>query len=132
MATFRQGQRVSVIRGHPTGPGTVHDVIGGPVDHLYRVLMDTPGETGLRIMAQASAASLLPAEAIPAYTVGQRVTYLGRGATITDVSSATVTDDPGTSAVYVLCDRDPPEMFSGVEHEYVFIMPAWKLHAYAR
>ena len=131
MATFRQGQRVSVISGHPTGLGTVHDVIGGPVDHLYRVLMDVPGETG-RIMAQASASSLLSSEAIPAYDIGQRITYLGRGATITDVSAAPVAGDPGSANVYVLCDRDPPEMFSGVEHEYVFIMPAWKLHAYSR
>lgn len=132
MPAFSQGQRVTVIHGHPKGLGTVHDVYGGPQDALYRVLMDQPGDDGMRTMAQADERALVPAPAIEPYSVGQRVTYLGRGARVTDVAPNGTPEMPGVPMVYVLCDRDPPELFNGVEHEYIFIMPAWKLHAYAR
>ncbi len=132
MPIFSQGQRVTVTRGYPQGSGTIFDVYGGPQDRLYRVLMDQPGDDGQRTMANADEAALQVAPAIMPYSIGQRVTYLGRGAIITDVAPDGTPDHPDIPMVYVLCDRDPEELFSGVEHEYVFIMPAWKLHALAR
>ena len=83
-------------------------------------------------MALADERALSPAPAIEPYSVGQRVTYLGRGAVITDVAPNGTAEMPGVPMVYILCDRDPPELFSGVEHEYIFIMPAWKFHALSR
>ena len=69
---------------------------------------------------------------IEPYVVGQRVTYRSRGAVITDVEESGSLTDPRDDRVFVLCDRDPPELWSGVEHESIIILPAWKLFAYTR
>jgi hypothetical protein len=130
MAAFAQGQRVRVTLGDPRGLGTVHDLYGGPYNVSYRVLMDQRGDDGQRTMALAHDFQMEAAEPIAPYVVGQRVTYLARGAIITDVEPSGHPTDPRGDMLYVLCDRDPPELFSGVEHEYIFIMPAWKLYAY--
>lgn len=132
MSLYAQGQRVNVMLGYPTGLGTVHDIYGGPGDVQYRILMDYRGDDGQRVMVPAQDIHLEPADPIQAYAPLQRVTYLGRGATITDIARSGDLDDPRDDMLYVLCDRDPPEIFSGVEHEYIFVMPSWKLHAYAK
>ena len=132
MALFAQGQRVTVTNCHPSGLGTIHDVYGGPVDVQYRVLMDQVGDDGLKTMAMTRDADMTPAAPIEPYVVGQRVTYRARGAVITDVGPSGHPTDPRDDLVYVLCDRDPPELWSGVEHESIIILPAWKLFAYTR
>lgn len=132
MARFLLGQRVTVLQGYPLGLGTVHDVSGGPVDYSYKVLMDQRGEDGRRIMAMSTGPDLAHASPIAPYVIGQRVTYFGRGGIITDLIPATSPDDPRDAVLRVRCDQDPVELFSGVEHAYLFVMPAWKLHAYAR
>jgi hypothetical protein len=132
MPQFRLGQRVTVLHGDPHGLGTIHDVYGGPTDAAYRVLMDQRGEDGCRVMAEAYDTGLVAADPIEPYTLGQRVTYLGRAATITDLVPPTDAEDPRDAVLEVACDLDPPELFSGVEHHYTFVMPAWKLYAYAR
>lgn len=120
---YVQGQRVNVITGYPTGPGTIHDVYGGPTDDQYRVLMDEPGEDGLRIYADIQAWQAEPAPPIVPYAVGDRVTYQGRLCLVTDADERDV---------YLLAERDPPELWSDLEHEYIWILPHWKLHAYTR
>lgn len=120
---FVQWQRVNVTIGYPTGPGTVHDVYGGPTDDAYRVLMDDPGEDGMRIYADILAYQAEPAAAIPLYQVGDRVVYQGRSCLVTDADERDV---------YILADRDPPELWSDLEHEYIWIMPHGKLYAYTR
>jgi hypothetical protein len=132
MAAFTQGQRVTVNSGYPSGLGTVWSVYGGPVDSQYLVLMDQPGEDGLKTMATVQEFQVTAAPPIQAYQVGQRVTYLARGATITDIQRSSDPNNPKDDLLYVLCDRDPPELFSGVEHEYIFILPSWKLFASRR
>src|SRR5688500_13992108 len=104
MPAFSQGQRVTVIHGYPSGLGTVYDLYGSPQDCLYRVLMDQRGEDGQRTMALADERALSPAPAIEPYSVGQRVTYLGRGAVVTDVAPNGTAEMPGVPMVYVLCD----------------------------
>lgn len=132
MPRFAQGQRVTVTNCHPVGLGTIHDVYGGPYDVQYRVLMDQVGEDGLRTMAMTRDTDMVAAEPIQPYVALQRVTYRSRGATITDVEPSGHPTDPRDDLVYVLCDRDPPELWSGVEHETATILPAWKLFAYSR
>lgn len=132
MPAFSQGQRVLVSIGFPRGIGTVHDVFGGPDGVQYRVLMDQRGDDGQRTMAVTRDFQMEEADPIAPYAVGQRVTYLARGATVTDIEPSGHPTDPRDDMLYVLCDRDPPELWSGVEHEYIFILPAWKLYAYPR
>jgi hypothetical protein len=132
MSKFLLGQRVTVIHGDPSGLGTVHDVYGGPVDFSYRVLMDQRGEDGNRTMAMTYDDAIVPADPITPYTLGQRVTYFGRAGTITDLIPETDQEDPRDAVLEISCDEDPPECFSGVRHNYIFVVPAWKLHAYAR
>ncbi len=132
MSQFLLGQRVTVVHGEPKGLGTVHDVYGGSVDFSYRVLMDQRGEDGNRIMAMTMENTMVAADPILPYRLEQRVTYFGRAATITDIVPPTDDEDFRDAVVEVACDLDPAEMFSGVEHHYVFVMPAWKLYAYAR
>jgi hypothetical protein len=132
MPAFAQGQRVVVTLGSPCGLGTVHDVFGGPDGAQYRVLMDQRGEDGQRAMAITRDFQMEASAPIAPYAVGQRVTYLARGATVTDVEPSGDPDDPRDDVLYVLCDRDPPELWTGIEHAYIFILPAWKLHAYPR
>ena len=132
MPKFRIGQRVTVLHGYPIGLGTIHDVYGGPEDAAYRVLMDQRGEDGNRVMADVYDSSLVLADPIEPYLLHQRVTYFGRSAEITNLVPPTDEEDPGDAVLEVVCDLDPPECFSGVQHQYTFVMPAWKLHAYAR
>jgi hypothetical protein len=132
MAAFLLGQRVVVNEGYPTGIGTIHGVIGGPVDFSYQVLMDQRGEDGQRIMAMSTGPDLSPSIPILPYEVGQRVTYFGRSCVVTDKIAETNPADPRDAVLRVLCDQDPVECFSGVEHNYLFVLPAWKLYSYAR
>ncbi len=132
MARFDLGQRVTVLTAYPTGPGTIHDVFSGPDDVGYRVLMDQRNEHGRRIMAMAYASDLVAADPIEPYQLNQRVTYLGRAGTITDMVPSADEEDPRYSLLEIACDDDPPEEFSGVQHHYTFVLPAWKLFAYAR
>ena len=132
MALFAKGQRVTVTNCSPSGSGTVHDVYGGPVDIQYRVLMDQVGDDGIKTMAMTRDADMAAAPPIEPYVVGQRVTYRARGAVITDVEESGDPTDPRNDRVFVLCDRDPPELWSGVEHETIIILPAWQLFAYTK
>jgi hypothetical protein len=129
---FALGHRVEVIIGYPLGIGTIEHVYGGPEDVQYRVLMDQRGEDGLRTAALVQEFQIVAADPIPPYTLLQRVTYQARGATITDIARSGDPDDPKDDLLYVLCDRDPPELWSGVEHEYIFTLPSWKLFAHTR
>jgi hypothetical protein len=131
MALCAQGQRVNVINCSPAGPGTIHDVYGGPYDVQYRVLMDQVGEDGMRTMAMTRDMDMELRPPIPPYTVLQRVTYRARAATVTDIRPSGDPTDPRDDLLYILCDRDPPELWNGIEHEYIHIMPAWKLYAYS-
>jgi hypothetical protein len=83
-------------------------------------------------MGRALGMDLTAATPIAPYTLNQRVTYFGRPATITDLIPPTSQDDPRDAILKVQCDRDPVELFSGVEHAYLFVLPAWKLYAYSR
>jgi hypothetical protein len=132
MSRFLLGQRVTVIHGDPTGPGTVHDVYGGPVDFSYRILMDQRGEDGNRTMAMADEPAMVAGDPITPYQLSQRVQFFGRAAIVTDIIPPTDDEDPRDAILEVTCDEDPPECFSGVRHNYVFVVPAWKLYAYAR
>lgn len=132
MPQFLLGQRVTVLRGDPDGLGTIHDVYGGPEDYAYRVLMDQRGEDGNRTMAMVYDDALVPADPILPYQLLQRVQFFGRAAIITDIIPPTDDEDPRDAVLEVTCDEDPPECFSGVRHNYIFVVPAWKLHAYAR
>lgn len=132
MSKFEIGQRVTVIHGNPIGSGTVHDVYGGPVDFSYRVLMDHRAEDGARTMTMTGGDSMVAADPISPYSMNQRVTYFGRAATITDLVPPSDEGDPRDAVLEVACDMDPPEMFGGVRHRYIFVLPAWKLYAYAR
>jgi hypothetical protein len=132
MAVFKTGQRVTVLNGYPTGLGTIWHVYGGPVDYSYSVLMDQRAEDGQRTSVTTLGPDMTLAAPIVPYEVGQQVTYFGRRAVITDLIPATDPNDPRDQVLRIQCDQDPPEMFSGVEHAYLFVLPAWKLYAYAR
>jgi len=104
----------------PRGEGIVFAHVGSPAGGVnYLVLLKERDECwGNPVMMQYTLDALSPGRTAPVYTVGQTVSYKGRGATITAISSdLTITLDLDNPAI-----GDNP-----IAHNNRAVLPHWRL-----
>lgn len=106
----------------PRGEGIVFALVGAPEGgHWYLVLLRERDEVyGNPVMQQYTAGDLSPGRSHPVYEIGQRVSYKGRGATITDISGALI----------ITLQIDNPPGDNPLNRDNRAVMPHWRLTMY--
>lgn len=116
ISSYQVGHSV-VIPG--VGPGIINEVLGGPVDYLYRVvLFGLDIDTGLPTSRVVRDDEMTHGDPLPAFEVGDSVRYIGRMGEV-----VLVYDDRVTFIV----PGDPVGEYSGVSEPRRFDVPAWHL-----
>lgn len=102
------------------GPGVINEILGGPVDRLYRVvLFGLDVDTGLPTSRVVRDVDMEPGEPLRSFAVGDTVRYIGRLGEVTVVYEDRVT--------FVIPPDPIDSVYSGVSEPRRFDVPVWHL-----